>query len=228
MLNFEIGPEMLQPYLPYGTELDSWNGRTFVSVVGFRFLYTKVLGIPIPFHRNFDEVNLRFYVRRRCERDDGWRRGVVFIKEIVPRWMVSCVARTVYNENYVTRCMRHEVVLPTPHSPGRVEYEWKNEGRWNRIAAAISGEPILAAPDSEEAFITEHYWGYTRQRDGGTAEYQVEHPRWRVWQPVSVEFDCDAKAMYGPDFALALSQKPSSVFVADGSEIVVRKGRRLI
>ena len=225
MLNFEIGPEMLRPYVPRGTELDSWNGRTIVSVVGFRFLYTKLLGLPIPFHRNFDEVNLRFYVRRKAA--DGWRQGVVFIKEIVPRWMVSCVARTVYNENYVTRRMRRQLLLPTPGVSGRVRYEWKNEGRWNHIAATIGGEPSLAVEGSEEKFISEHYWGYTRQRDGGTVEYEVEHAPWRVWQAEDVEFDCDAKAQYGADFALALSRKPSSAFVAEGSPIVVRKGRRI-
>jgi uncharacterized protein len=225
MLNFEIGPEMLQKYVPLGTELDSWNGKTLVSIVGFRFLHTKLLGIPIPFHRNFDEVNLRFYVRRKA--DDGWRRGVVFIKEIVPRWMVSCVARTVYNENFVTQRMRHEIILPKHEAAGRVGYEWKNEGQWNCIAATITGEPSLTACDSEETFISEHYWGYTRQRDGGTVEYAVEHPPWRVWQAVSVEFHCDAKAMYGPDFALALVRKPSSIFVAEGSGIVVRKGERI-
>lgn len=225
MLNFEIDPNILQPYVPRGTELDLWHGKMFVSVVGFRFLYTKLLGLPIPFHRNFDEVNLRFYVRRQA--DDGLRRGVVFIKEIVPRWMVSCVARTAYNENYVTRRMRHHVELPTPESPGRVEYQWKNDGQWNRIAAIITGEPILTGSDSEETFITEHYWGYTRQRDGGTAEYQVEHPPWRVWQAANVAFDCDVKALYGTDFFAALTQKPSSSFVAEGSTIVVRRGRRI-
>jgi uncharacterized protein YqjF (DUF2071 family) len=225
VLNFEISPEMLRPFVPQGTELDTWNGKTFVSVVGFQFLYTKLLGLPIPFHRNFDEVNLRFYVRRKAK--DGWRRGVVFIKEIVPKWMVSFIARTVYNEKYVTRRMRHEVTLPTPRTPGRVEYEWANHGRWNRIAARIVGEPTFAGLDSEEIFITEHYWGYTCQRDGGTVEYQVEHPPWRVWQAENVAFDCNAKAMYGPEFALALSRKPSSAFVAEGSGIVVRRGTRI-
>jgi uncharacterized protein YqjF (DUF2071 family) len=225
MLNFEISPEILRPYVPRGTEIDTWNGRTFASVVGFRFLYTKLLGLPIPFHRNFDEVNLRFYVLRREGAE--WRRGVVFVKEIVPRWMVSCVARTVYNENYVTHRMRHQVEVPGLDTFGRVCYEWKNEGRWQRIAARISGEPSPAASESQEEFITEHYWGYTAQSDGGTVEYEVEHPPWRVWQAQDVDFDCDVKALYGPDFASALSGKSSSAFVADGSAIVVRKGRRI-
>jgi uncharacterized protein YqjF (DUF2071 family) len=225
MLNFEIAPEVLLPHVPRGTELDFWHGRTFASVVGFRFLNTKLLGVPVPLHRNFDEINLRFYVRRR--EGDEWRRGVVFIREVVPRWMVSCVARTVYNENYVTRRMRHTVEPPTNEAPGRVTYEWRDARRWNRLSATIAGEPAPAGPESEDAFITEHYWGYTRQRDGGTAAYLVEHPPWRVWRAASAELDCDVSGFYGPEFVEALGKKPSSAFVADGSPIVVRKGRRL-
>ena len=225
MLNFPIDPEMLRLYVPRGTELDSWNGTTLVSLVGFRFLYTKLLGVPIPFHRNFDEVNLRFYVRYKAGNE--WRRGVVFIKEIVSRWMVSCVARTVYNENYVTRRMRHTIESSTTSTPGRVCFEWKNAGRWNRIGAVIRGEPMPANSGSEEEFITEHYWGYTAQRDGGTAEYEVEHPPWRVWQAEEIEIACDAESHYGSAFAAVLVGKPSSAFVADGSAIVVRKGRRI-
>src|SRR5579864_4477520 len=96
MLNYEIDPNLLREYVPAGVELDQWNGHTFMSLVGFSFLNTKVLGLPIPFHRNFEEVNLRFYVRRNTRNEI--RRGVVFIKEIVPRWAIAFVARSVYGE----------------------------------------------------------------------------------------------------------------------------------
>jgi uncharacterized protein YqjF (DUF2071 family) len=225
MLNYTIDPDVLIPYVPRGTELEQWNGRTLVSVVGFRFLYTRLLGVPVPFHRNFDEINLRFYVRRRV--DDEWRRGVVFIKEIVPRWIVSCVARTVYNENFVTRSMRSRIEAPSAGTEGSVRYEWKDAGRWNRLFAVISGEPQVSGEETEETFITEHYWGYTRQRDGGTIEYEVEHPRWRVWSAPKAELDCDIQAVYGPNFAAALGEKPSSAVVAEGSAIVVRRGTRV-
>jgi len=225
MLNFEIAPERIEPFVPRGVELDFWNGKTFVSLVGFRFLNTSVLGMPIPFHRNFDEINLRLYVRRKAEQ--GWRRGVVFIKEIVPRWLVSLVARVAYNENYVTRRMWNEFIPPTAESPGRVGYAWKKNGRWNQLAATIAGEPRTTSPDSEDAFITEHYWGYAQQRDGGTVEYQVEHPGWRVWRTSDLDCDFDARAEYGDSFADVLARKPSSAFVADGSAVVVRRGRRI-
>jgi uncharacterized protein YqjF (DUF2071 family) len=225
MLNFEIAPETIEPFVPRGVELDYVNGTTFVSLVGFQFLRTNVLGVPVPFHRNFSEINLRLYVRRQAE--GGWRQGVVFVKEIVPRRLVSLVARVAYNENYVTRKMRGTLIEPTPQSIGRVGYAWKKNGRWNRFAATIAGEPLAAKPGSEEAFISEHYWGYTQQRDGGTVEYEVEHAPWRVWPAHELEYDCDVKAEYGADFADLLAGKPSSAFVADGSAVVVRRGRRI-
>jgi uncharacterized protein YqjF (DUF2071 family) len=87
MLNYEVDQSLLLPFVPSGTTLDQWEGKTYVSLVGFRFLKTRVLGLPVPFHTNFDEVNLRFYVRRRIAGDV--RRGVVFIREIVPRWAIA-------------------------------------------------------------------------------------------------------------------------------------------
>src|SRR6478735_9893003 len=96
MANYEIDPSMLADRVPRGTELDLHEGRCFVSLVGFMFLETRVMGFPVPFHTNFEEVNLRFYVKRKTE--DEVRRGVVFIKEIVPRYAISTVARVMYGE----------------------------------------------------------------------------------------------------------------------------------
>jgi uncharacterized protein YqjF (DUF2071 family) len=107
LLNYEVDPGLLVPYVPRGTELDYWNSKAFVSLVGFRFVNTKVFGVPIPLHSNFTEANLRFYVRRREQGEV--RRGVVFIREIVPRPAIALVARTFYNENYVTLPMTHTI-----------------------------------------------------------------------------------------------------------------------
>ncbi len=221
MINYEIDPSLLAPFVPWGTELDQWEGRTFVSMVGFRFLDTRLLGIPIPFHRDFDEINLRFYVRRWS--GDAWRRGVVFIKEIVPRAAIATVARVVYNENYVARRMRHRL---DPAS-GVVEYSWREKESWNRLRVRTVGAPQPLTGGSEAEFITEHYWGYAAQRDGGTVEYRVEHPPWRVWQVDEAHLKCDVARIYGATFATALRATPSSAFVAEGSPILVRRGARI-
>lgn len=227
MLNFEIAPAVLRPYVPAGTELDAFDGRTLVSVVGFRFLNTRVLGMPVPLHRNFDEVNLRFYVRRAGA--GGWRRAVVFIRELVPRRAIAWIARLAYNEPYRAMPMRHHVAMAAAHDggAGTVQYEWRHGGRWHQLAAATSGAPALPAPGSEAEFITEHYWGYTAQRDGGAKEYRVAHPQWAVWTAARASLDCDAAALYGAPFVEALSGPLCSAFVATGSEVSVSPGQRL-
>ena len=99
ILNYTVDPRLLAPFVPLGTEIDFENGETFLSVVGFLFLDTRLLGLPIPLYRDFEEVNLRFYVRRKSA--DTWRRGVVFIRELVPRRAIALIARACYGENYL-------------------------------------------------------------------------------------------------------------------------------
>jgi len=224
MLNYEVDPAILEKLVPPGTELDSFNGKTFVSMVGFQFLDTRLLGVPIPFHRHFEEVNLRFYVRRAAE--EGLRRGVVFVKEIVPKAMIAWVARWVYNENYVALPMSHDDEIGQNAEP-RVTYRWESGGRSHHMGVQVEGDPYLPDEASEGAFITEHYWGYVRQRAGHTIEYQVEHPQWKVWRAAEAEFDCDVSALYGAEFAPFLAGAPSSAFLAQGSAVTVRRGQRL-
>ena len=224
MLNYEIDPQVLRPFIPAGTELDQWQGRTFVSVVGFLFLDTRIRGLAIPFHSNFEEVNLRFYVRRSTGGE--WRRGVVFIKELVPRRAIAWTARWFYNENYDAVPMSHGDVATG--GMRQVSYAWSFAGRPNRLEVSVEGEPQLAAVGSAEEFITEHYWGYARQRDGGTVEYQVEHPRWRVWSAREAIFEGEAEALYGKTFAPFLAKRPSSAFLAEGSAVTIFHGTRLM
>jgi uncharacterized protein len=228
ILNYEVPPALLRPLVPLGTELDTWQGATVASMVGFRFLDTRVLGIPIPGHRDFDEVNLRFYVRRRGE-DGEWRRAVVFVRELVPRRAIALVARWVYHEPYTAVPMRHEIKLASAAEgqPGRAEYAWRRADRWHHLEVKTRGRPTLPDPTSEAAFITEHYWGYTVQPDGGSNEYRVEHPPWRVWEADGAELDCDVRSVYGAGFAECLGVQPRSAFLAEGSAVKVYRGRRL-
>jgi uncharacterized protein YqjF (DUF2071 family) len=238
MLNWEVDPHLLEPLVPRGTELDFHGGRTFVSVVGFLFRETRLLGIPVPWHRHFEEVNLRFYVRREVAGEV--RRGVAFIKEIVPRWAIAQTARVCYNEPYIALPMRHEVSGPAAdvlrvqgsgfrvqEGDGKVAYRWRLRGRWDSLEICYAGRPAPLASGSHEEFIAEHYWGYCRQRDGGTVEYQVEHPPWNVWRVTSARLECDVLALYGPQFAEVLAQPPTTTFLADGSAVAVMKPTRV-
>jgi uncharacterized protein YqjF (DUF2071 family) len=228
MLNYELEPAILRRFVPRGTELDSWNRKTFVSMVGFLFLNTRVMGIPILFHENFEEINLRVYVRRRAE--DGWRRGVVFIKEIVPRAAIAWLARWLYNENYVA--------LPTGNALSRssadakniesAKYFWTFQKRAQFLEVVTDGMPRHFLEGSEEEFIAQHYWGYAAQRNGGTVEYRVDHPVWRIWQARSARLDCDGEKLYGKEFAKFLQVRPSSAFLAEGSAVTVYRGVTIV
>ena len=222
MLNYVVDPRVITPLVPAGTEIDFENGETFLSVVGFLFLDTRLLGLPIPFHRDFEEVNLRFYVRRKSE--DESRRGVVFIRELVPRRAIALVARTLYGENYVAVPMKHEI--EDLDGNVKVEYAWRRGREWESIKVTATGEAQAIPAGSHAEFITEHYWGYTASRTG-CSEYRVEHPRWKIWNATSFEFNADVAALYGEQFAETLNQPPRSAFIADGSAITVHKGQSL-
>ena len=215
MVNYEVDAALLRPFVPRGTELDTWKGSSFVSLVAFRFLDTRVLGLPIPLHRDFAEVNLRFYVRRVLGSE--LRRAVVFLREVVPRRTIVAVARWVYNEPYVASPTRGQVA-PTP--PPSVEYAWRLKGAWHTCAAKARLPGSVPEPQTLEAFIIEHHWGYTRQRDGGTIEYRVEHPRWTAWLVADFRLQADVASLCGPELGAALVQ-PRSVLIADGSPVRV-------
>jgi uncharacterized protein YqjF (DUF2071 family) len=224
MLNYEVDPRLLSPYVPPGTELDSFRGKTFVSLVGFRFLRTKLLGfLTIPFHSNFDEVNLRFYVRR--QEGATVRRGVVFLREIVPRRAIANVARLVYGEHYTRHPMRHSI--DREGACYAAKYEWQFDGRWCHLFARATGIPGTPLEGSLEQFITKHFWGYSRKRDGVCFEYYVAHEPWRVWMANSAGFEGDGDTLYGSGFGRVLAREPDSAFLADGSSVQVFLGGRI-
>lgn len=223
MLNFAVPRELLEPLVPDGTVLDTYRGVAYVSLVGFLFLKTKVLGLPVLFHQRFEEVNLRFYVRRFS--GEEWRRGVVFIKEIVPAFLISASARLFYNENYITCPMRHRTEQGAERNA--FEYEWQFGGCWHRLEVVSNTRPKAISPGSLEEFISHHEWGYTRQCKGRCLEYRVVHPCWEVAQAAEATVECDAGAVYGKEFSNVLANRPDSAFAISGSAVKVYRGKAL-
>jgi uncharacterized protein YqjF (DUF2071 family) len=216
MMSYRVDPALLANYLPPGVELDFHQGETFISLVAFLFLDTRVLGVAIPRHRDFEEVNLRFYVRRKSA--DTWRRGVCFIREIVPLRAIAAVARVFYGEPYLALPMKSEIV----HRDGtvQVKYGWRRGNSWETLSMSATGEPVASRAGSHEEFITEHNWGYTKTRRG-LSEYRVEHPRWKIWPATAAALQADMTALYGQEFAEPLSAPPVSRFIAEGSDVQV-------
>lgn len=224
MLNYEVDPAVLTPYIPPGTVLDLWQGKALVSMVGFMFLETSVIGVKWPFHVNFEEVNLRFYVKYF----DGneWKRGAVFVSEIVPKVLIAVIANNLYKEHYRALPMRHSVTQLNENDTNFL-YEWRLNGKWNKLGATVSNSRKPIQGGSAEEFILEHYWGYNKMSNTQTMEYQVEHISWEVGEVKDVIFDADVTELYGKTFEPYLKDKPYSAFFAGGSEICVRMGDRI-
>jgi uncharacterized protein YqjF (DUF2071 family) len=225
MLNWEVERALLEPFVPASTELDDWNGRVYASMVGFLFGNTRVFGIPAPFHGEFEEVNLRFYVRRKTR--EGFRRGVVFVKELVPRRLVALIARRVFHENYVAVPMAHEIAFRPDGSPARVAYSWSHAEEKARLH--LSTRPGLRplAAGSVEEFLAEHYFGYVRRPGAASGEYAVEHPPWQVWAAEEARLDGDVTSLTGAALASALGRNPDVAFLAAGSAVRVRRGTKV-
>ncbi|MEO7660398.1 MAG: DUF2071 domain-containing protein, partial [Pyrinomonadaceae bacterium] len=210
---------ILASRIPNGTELDLYDGKCFVSLVGFMFLDTRVLGVPIPFHINFEEVNLRFYVKREVGGET--RRAVCFVKEIVPRLAIATVARVLYGEPYECWTMNHE------RTESSVLSEWSKKGNNNRMSVEIDKSVGVPNANSHGEFIIEHYWGYTKRGEFRVDEYKVEHPKWELFSVKNESIEVDFGSCYGEEFAFLCGNKPYSVLIAKGSEIAVYKGERL-
>jgi len=214
MLNYVVDPALLKAFVPQGTVLDQFAGKTYISLIGFEFNDTRILGHAIPFHQSFEEVNLRFYVRRLE------RRGVVFIRELVPKFAVAAIARLAYGERYSSVPMSHRI----EHKDGiAAEFSWGSGVGLCKISVQTTGDAYLPAEGSLPQFITEHYWGYAIQPDGRTAEYQVEHPQWKVLDASTAHFTGNGEKYYGPEFAKVLEAPTDSAFLAEGSAVTVFK-----
>lgn len=220
MFNYAVDPQILQKHVPPGTEIDYFDGKALVSIVGFLFNDTRVLGIRWPFHVNFEEANLRYYIKRF----DGarWKRGVGFVSEIVPKPLVATMANLFYNEHYSTAKMGHQVV----EKPGNlfVEYSWKKRNQYRNVMQ-VNASPELQdiKAGSEAEFIFEHYFGYNQLTATSTIEYAVAHPRWEIYPVTSFSIDCDIERLYGKEFVPFITDRqPHSVLLARGSSVTVK------
>ncbi len=218
MANYEIDPEILMPYLPKGTELDFFEGKTYVSLVGFMFIKSKIFGIPAIGLGTFEEVNLRFYVTRK--EGEITKRGVVFINETIPNKIVAWVANQLYKEHYIAIPTKHSWKISNENK--QIAYSWKMKNDWNSIIVNASSSKDSMQKNSVEEFIFEHYFGYTKVSETETVEYYIQHPSWQINQVRTFEINCNFEEMYGKDFAFLSDKKPDSVMLAEGSDIAVK------
>ena len=227
MVNYKVDPEILLPYLPAHTELALWQNTCYISLVGFRFLKVRMAGIPVPFHTNFNEVNLRFYVKQksmvrlRSPQEGEWRYGVVFLKEMVALPIVSFVANNIYKEHYETHPLKHRIT--ENDNEIFTQYQWKNEKMWNTMSIHSDSTPYLIEENTLEYFLTAQHWGFTAANKDKTFVYAVHHPRWEMYKTRKHTLQIDYKTAFGEKFSFLDQQAPDTVFLVEGSPITLNK-----
>lgn len=224
MVNYEIDPEILKPFLPKGVELDLYQKKCYVSLVGFLFKKTKIFNIPIPFWGSFEEVNLRFYVVRKVGNEI--RRGVVFINETVPNKIVAFIANKLYKEHYTAIPTKYNWQIDEKQK--EIEYQWKVNKTWNSIHVIASVEKEKMNSGSFEEFIFEHYYGYTKVNEQKSLEYKLAHPSWEINKVNDYKIKCDFAAFYGEEFTVLNNSNPNSIMLAEGSTVSVQWKRNNI
>ena len=225
MLNYVVDPAILKPYMPPGTVPDLWKGEAMISLVGFMFNETRVLGIKWPFHTHFEEVNLRFYIKQ--EKGTEVKRGVGFVSEIVPRPLIATIANKLYNERYRALPMKHTLHVGADEIA--VSYEWRHNKKWHSLSVKATNELQDIAQGSDEEFILEHYHGYNMLDASTSVAYEIAHPRWQVFPVTSWHLDADIEGLYGKEFAAYIDgATPRSVMLAKGSEVIIAKPKKLI
>ena len=224
LLNWFVDPAILRPRVPAGAELDTWEGRGVLSLVGLRFLHLRLLGLPVPGMQAFTQVNVRFYVRRRV--GEEIRHGVCFVLAMVPRRLLTLGARLAMHEpfeTFPTRVAHHRA----PDGAGGLSYQWQGgnqggtgDGGWHRMQVVLDAAAVRAPEDgSLETFVLHRFWGFTQQPDGTTLEYRVEHPCWRVAAVNDFDLSAQWEGLRVPaEVRTALAGPASFALYAEGSE----------
>ena len=218
LYSYAVPRELLEPLIPGDIELDIRDGEAWASLVAFDFLDTRVKGIRWPGHVNFPELNLRFYVRHNNE------RGVMFVREYVPRRAIATTARLLYNEPYA--CAPMGSTTTRTDDTLTVDYTLKRAGRTHRIGAVADATPITPDTESVEHWFKEHSRGYGVTRRGRTLAYTVTHPTWAIHPIRETTIDLDWATLYGPDWACMNNKQPASTILAAGSEVTVSPAKK--
>lgn len=217
-ITYKTDVSVLKPYLPKGLVLDTIDNSAFISLVAFQFLETKVKGIRIPFHVNFPEINLRFYVKNKNS------RGVVFIREFVTKYMVALIANKIYNEQYSTADIEAKIIRGKLITAG-YKLSLNNSEYFIRLNA--ESNPNTPEESSSEHFFKEHSSGFGTDHSGNTIVYEVEHPVWKIYPVTDYSHNFDFRKIYGESFSFLNEEKPYNVLFAEGSQVKVFGAEKL-
>ena len=217
--NYVVDPSILEKHIPNGTVLEAHNGKYFVSLVAFRYCETRLLNVRVPYHNIFEEINLRFYVKREIT-PGNWRSEVAFTKLFFPKTALTLVAKHIYKENYETKKMRHN--WSDNGNELFTSYGLK-KNRWHSfdLVSDKKSSPIFS--NTSEDFFSKHYWGTSKINRKSCTIYKIDHPVWESHKVLRSNISFDFNTVFGAEFKHLTNTEPDSTHLFNGSKVLVHK-----
>ncbi len=180
--HWPVAPELLQPLVPEGLELETREGSAWLGIIPFRMSGIRFRYLPpIPGTSAFLEMNVRTYVT--C----NGLPGVWFFSLDAANRLAVKVARLWFHLPYFHARMELR------EEAGSFHYLSLRQGRLLRVRYQPEGEVRLAEPGSLNAWLTERYRLFARKPDGTILCAEVEHEPWPL-QPASADIEENSMA----------------------------------
>lgn len=172
--NWPVDPQFIEPHIPTGLTLDTYDGRAWLSVVPFTNIdvrpriFPRGTGIPLP------ELNLRTYVTH-----DG-TQGVYFFSLDADGILAVIGARLFHHLPYYYAKINLTVDSGTVQFASRRRHPGARPVRFESEYSA-SGDRENAESGSLAHFLTERYRYYTEAPDESIRYADVEHEPWPLY-----------------------------------------------
>jgi uncharacterized protein YqjF (DUF2071 family) len=171
-MHWPIPIESLQPLIPTGLDIDTFNHQAWIAVVPFRMSHIHPRGLfPVPWLSAFAELNVRTYVIR-----DG-KPGVWFFSLEAANPVAVWLARSWFKLPYFNATMTCKEIDRTIHYSSHRTHRKAPSCDFKGSYAPIENIQF-AQKGSLEHFFTARYCLYTSDKNGRLYRGEIDHEPW--------------------------------------------------
>lgn len=208
-MHWPLPPSDIQPLIPPGLELDTFDGQAWIAVVPFFMSDIHARSMPpFPGLSRMAELNVRTYVTR-----DG-KPGVYFFSLDAASVIAVTVARLTYHLPYFYAKMNVERRGNDVHYTSRRLYK-EMQAEYLGVYAP-TGDLYQSTPGNLDHFLTERYCLYTADTKGRILRGEIHHAPWPL-QPAEAEVRINTMTL---PLALELPDCPPLLHFARELEVV--------
>jgi uncharacterized protein len=179
-LHWAVAPEAVRPLVPGRLELDTYEGRAYVSMTPFTVRGARLRALPaVPGFSQFHELNVRTYVHREGRDPAVWFFSLDAASPLAAAFarlsvrLPYCYARI--SRGTDGNRMTYESTRLFPPQAASFSASWS----FGRASAA-------AEPGTLGHFLVERYLLFSRALASKLIRLQVHHPPWQLHEVESL------------------------------------------